>query len=115
MYEEPFCGGTAEAGFIFEGMKMDGDILRVVSKSLEGFFELDLDKGTYRFEVPEFDGQPDQSITVLQNDRSKLTYFTEEAHPVLGFLGAQVGIHTRNQAGEYCTILFGDGHSPGRS
>ena len=96
-----------------EGMKMDGDILRVVSKSLRGFFLLDLDKGTYIFETAGFDGQPDQSITVTQKDGSKLTYFTEEANPVLGFFGAQVGIYTRNAAGEYCTIIFGDDHSPG--
>ncbi|CAB9531516.1 osmC-like protein [Seminavis robusta] len=95
-----------------EGMKMDGNILRVVSKGLEGFFELDLDEGNYTFEVPDFDGQPDQSTTVVQDDGSKLIYFTEEAHPFWGFFGSQVGLYTRDEAGEYTTILFGDDYSP---
>lgn len=96
-----------------EGMTMDGDILRIMSKELDGFFELELNAGTYTFEKAGFFGQPDQSTTVLQDDGSKLIYFTEEATPILGFLGAQVGIYTRNEAGDYTPIIFGDWYSPG--
>jgi hypothetical protein len=87
----------------------------VVSKGKEGFFLLDLDQGTYTFEVPDFEGEPDQSTTVIQNDGSKVVYFTEESSPIMGFFGAQVGIHARNEAGEYCTVLFGENSSPGKS
>lgn len=98
-----------------EGMKLDDNILRIVSKTLDGFFLLNLDDNTYVFETAGFDGQPDQSTTIVEDDGSKMIYFTEEAHPVQGFLGAQVGIYTRNEAGEYTNILFGDYYSPGKS
>lgn len=98
-----------------EGLEMDGNILRVVSKELEGFFDLDLDSGTYTFEEIGFDGQPDQTKTILQDDGSKVMYFTEEAQPVLGLLGAQAGIYTRDEAGKYTNIIFGDDYTPGKS
>lgn len=97
-----------------EGMEMDGNELRVISKWLEGFFLLDLDNGTYTFEETDFDGQPDQSTIVFKDDGSKVIYFTEEADPVSGEFGEQVGIYTRNEAGEYTNILFGDDYSSGK-
>ena len=97
-----------------EGMEMIGDDLILISKALEGFFRLDLDAGTYTFESTDFAGQPDQSTTVKQDDGTSLMYFTQEAHPVLGFFGQQVGIWTRNQVGEYVNILFGDEYSSGK-
>lgn len=96
-----------------EGMDVNGNILRIISKTLDGFFLLNLDDKTYTFETAGFDGQPDQFTTIVEDDGSKMTYFTEEAHPVLGFLGAQVGIYTRNEAGDYTNIIFGDYYSPG--
>lgn len=96
-----------------EGLEIiDGDLI-VISKTLEGFFRLDLDAGTYTFEKTDFLGQPDQVSTVVQADGASLMYFTQEANPVFGFLGQQVGIWTRNQVGEYVNILVGDEYSPG--
>ena len=96
-----------------EGMEIDGNELYIISKCLQGFFRLNLDDSAYFFEFTDFDGQPDQSTTVVQEDGSKLTYFTEEATPVRGFFGKQVGIHTRNEAGEYVNIIHGYDRSSG--
>jgi len=95
-----------------EGMEMDDDgILCFVSKELDGFFHLDLDAGTYTFAKVGFAGQPDQSTTVHQDDGSKMVYFTEEAHPVLGILGQQVGVWVLDEDGKYTSIIFGEDYS----
>ena len=55
-----------------EGMEVHGNILRIVTKEFHGYFHLNLDTGTYTFEDVGFDGQPDQTATVIQDDGSKL-------------------------------------------
>lgn len=97
-----------------EGMEIDGNLLRFVAKELFGFFVLNLDLGTYMFEETNFEGQPDQFMTVFQEDGTKMIYFTEESPIVSGVLGHQVGVYTRNQAGAYTQILFGDDYSSGK-
>lgn len=97
-----------------EGMETDGNVLYLISKELNGFFSLNLDAGAYTFEETGFDGQPDQSTTIVQEDGSKLTFFTEEAQPPLGCVGKQVGIWTRDEASQYVNILYGDDLSPGK-
>ena len=97
-----------------EGMKMDGDQLKFVSKESYGIITINLDIGTYTFEETGFDGQPDQFIIVEQEDGSNMMYLTEEADVVRGTLGTQVGIHTRNDLGGYTNIILGDDYSAGK-
>lgn len=94
-----------------EGMEMDGNTLCFISKETKGFYHLDLDSGNYTFESVGYAGQPDQSTTVFNHDGSKTVYLTEEAHPVMGFLGAQVGVWTLDEEGNYTCILWGDDYS----
>jgi hypothetical protein len=97
-----------------EGLLMDGNTLWVVVKLLNGFYQLNLDTGTWVFERVPFDGYPDQTALAVQEDGSKLTYWTQEEGVVQGCLGRQAGLYTRNEAGEYTNILFGYDRSPGK-
>jgi len=107
--------GRLNAAWFFpnaEGLEMVGNELLVVSKTEKGFLRLNLDTQTYTYESTGFHGQPDQLTTVVQADGSMLTYFTEEAAPIQGFLGEQVGIHTLSQkTGKWTNIMEASDHS----
>jgi uncharacterized protein len=83
-----------------EGIDVMGNELYFVGKYYKTLFILDLDTGTYKNYTTVrglFNSQPDQVVRIL-GDRDELLYFTEDGK-------GSAGIHARNTAGEFYTIL----------
>jgi len=84
-----------------EGIDVSGNELFFVCKKMKQLFILDLDTGTYTNRTSRsglFDGGPDQVARILGNHTRDILYFTEEG-------GKDAGIHGRNEAGNFYTIL----------
>ena len=89
-----------------EGIDFRAGNLYFVSKKLEKLFILDLDRKRYNVESirgGKFDGAPDQLQRILGSStksENSLLYFTEEG-------GARAGIHARDKANNYFSIVEG--------
>lgn len=83
---------------------MRGHELFFIAKYYKTMFVLDLDRGTYMNQTTKnglFDGQPDQIKRIFGDETEtsdSMLYFTEDG-------GKYAGIHGRNAAGQYFTIL----------
>ena len=88
-----------------EGMDVNDGMLYLVAKNIRQLFILDLDAQTYTNTTTQhgvFDGGPDQVKRILvSDDADDILYFTEEG-------GKLPGVHGRNSAGQFFTILEGD-------
>ena len=91
-----------------EGIDCKDNQLYFVSKEYKTVFVLDLDAGTYKnysTATSLFDGEPDQIHRSTPNaddpDADRMLYFTEDGDNK----GTKAGIHGRNTAGQYFTIL----------
>lgn len=77
-------------------------MLYFTSKSLKTLFILNLDEGTYEASSTEsgaFNNQPDQVARIVGSD---ILYFCEDG-------GSECGVHARDGAGRFFTILESDG------
>mmetsp|Transcript_20370 Transcript_20370/g.29460 ORF Transcript_20370/g.29460 Transcript_20370/m.29460 type:complete len:605 (+) Transcript_20370:292-2106(+) len=86
-----------------EGIEAIDGRLYFVAKHIKVLFILDLDDMTYtRHSTTNgaFDGSPDQVSRILKSPDDDMLYFTEEG-------GSDAGVHGRNSAGQYFTILEG--------
>jgi PT repeat len=84
-----------------EGIDVYNGILYFVCKSIKYMFELDLDRRTYRRQSTRsglFDGEPDQLQKILFDSNEEFIFFTEEG-------GVDAGIHARDSAGVFYTLL----------
>ena len=91
-----------------EGIDCKDNQLFFVSKVYKTVFVLDLDIGTYKnysTATSLFDGEPDQIKRSTPNeddpDADRILYFTEDGDGK----GTKAGIHGRNKAGQYFSIL----------
>lgn len=91
-----------------EGIDCKDNELFFVSKLYQTVYVLDLDAGTYKnysTATSLFDGEPDQiqRPTPDENDpdADRILYFAEDGDGK----GAKAGVHGRNKAGQYFTIL----------
>lgn len=84
-----------------EGIDCVGSTVYFVSKEKKRMYVLDLNTGTFTSRSTRsgaFDGGPDQVVKVI--GRSNLLFFTEDG-------GDRPGIHARDSAGRFYTILEG--------
>lgn len=84
-----------------EGIDVSGNQLFFVCKKIKQLFTLNLDDFTYTNRTSRsglFDGGPDQMARIVGNATNDILYFTEEG-------GRDAGIHGRNEAGNFYTIL----------
>jgi hypothetical protein len=85
-----------------EGIDVRGNTLYFISKVYKSMFILNLDDGTYANYTTKsglFDGQSDQIVRLVDDEAlDSILYFTEDG-------GTYAGVHGRNQAGQYFTIL----------
>jgi hypothetical protein len=89
-----------------EGIDRKDNLLYIVAKNIKMLYILDLDSNTYiRISTASglFDGHPDQ-VMHLVNDTGAIVYFNEDGGQDSG---SAAGIHGRNAAGQYFTILEG--------
>lgn len=100
--------GESNANILFpssEGIDVHNSILNFVSKSRKMLFTLDLRAGTWSKSSTlsgAFDLQPDQLARIIGDH--DILYFCEDG-------GSDCDIHGRNSAGDYFTIVVGDGYA----
>jgi hypothetical protein len=110
--DEQVARKNAESYYRYtEGIQADLPFLYFVCKEDYRLFRLNLDTQTYAFVSTRaglFDGEPDQITHILQEDGSKLLYFSEDS-------GWAAGVHARDEWGRFYTILEGPDYQPGKS
>ncbi|KAI2492348.1 Bacterial protein of unknown function (DUF839) [Fragilaria crotonensis] len=103
-WESTKAGGNAALYRGAEGIDIKDGILYFVSKTDRYLFILNLADGTFTRESTvhgAFDNQPDQLNRLIGSDPNNILYFCEDG-------GSNCGIHGRDPAGRYFTILEND-------